>query len=240
MLHRAISNKAMTKPVKENASAWARIERASSLSSMTYARLKETILTCELQPGQPLNEIDLARRLGISRSPLREAIRQLQEEGLVEAYGRSLRVTLITRKGVHELYELRLALESFAAERAVGRISAKEIEDARSELKKVLRPLAKGDVWPFTNLDFQFHDLYVRNSGNDLLIDRVQRLRDHLTRIRRHVGIRVDHTEMAAQEHFAILEALDSRGQVGLRAAVETHIAAVGSRLTGCVRDDNA
>lgn len=234
------TDRQVTKATKQGVSPWARIERASSLSSMTYARLKQIILTCELQPGQPLNEIDLARRLGISRSPLREAIRQLQEEGLVEAYGRGSRVTPITRKGVLELYDLRLALESFAAGWAAGSISAKEIADARSDLKKVLRPLAKGDVWPFTNLDFQFHDLYVRNCGNDLLIDRVRRLRDHLTRIRRHVTIRVDHTEMAAKEHFAILEAMDSPGQVGLREAVEFHISAVGSRLAGCVREDNA
>lgn len=226
------------KPATEAASVWEQIERASSLSVKTYTRLKQIIITCELQPGEPLNEIDLARRFGISRSPLREATRQLQEEGLVEPAGRGLRVTPITRKGVWELYELRLALESFAASRATGRISLDSVESARIDLEKALRPLTRGDVWPFTNLDFQFHDLYVRSSGNDLLIDRVQRLRDHLRRIWRHVGIRADHTKLAAKEHFEILEAMSASGQSGLRDAVEKHVGAVGRRVASCVADE--
>lgn len=216
---------------------WEQIERGLSLSEKTYARLKQIIISGDLKPGQPINEIDLARRLGISRSPLRETLRQLREEGLVEASGRGLRVAPVTRRGVIELYELRLALESFAARRAAGRIARQDIDAAQAELEATAEPLARGDVWPFTNLDFQFHDLYVRNCGNSVVVDRIARLRDHLRRIWRHVGIRVDHTELAFREHHAILDAMRSGDPARLQGAVERHIAAVGERVASCVRN---
>jgi DNA-binding GntR family transcriptional regulator len=216
---------------------WEQIERGLSLSEKTYVRLKEIIISTDLKPGQVINEIDLARRLGISRSPLREALRQLQEEGLVDTCGRGMRVAPVTRRGVIELYELRLALESFAARKAAGRIGWQEIDAAQAELEKTAQPLARGDVRPFTNLDFQFHDIYVRSCGNSVLVDRIGRLRDHLRRIWRHVGIRVAHTEMAYREHSDILEAMRSGDPVRLQSAVEKHIAGVGERVASCVAE---
>jgi DNA-binding GntR family transcriptional regulator len=146
-----------------------------------------------------------------------------------------MRVAPVTRRGVIELYELRFALESFAARKAAGRISWQEIDAAQAELEKTAQPLARGDVWPFTNLDFQFHDLYVHSCGNSVLIDRIGRLRDHLRRIWRHVGIRVAHTEMAYREHGDILDAMCSGDPVRLQGAVEKHIAGVGERVASCV-----
>lgn len=217
---------------------WEQIDRGQSLSEKTYARLKELIISCDLRPGQPVNEIDLARRLGISRSPLREALRQLREEGLVETSGRGIRVAPVTRRSVAELYELRLALESFAARKAAGRITPQEIDVAQSDLERTAQPLANGDVWPFTNLDFQFHDLYVRNCGNSLLIDRIGRLRDHLRRIWNHVGIRVEDTRLAYREHEEILAAMRSGDPFRLPGAVERHVGNVGGRVAGCVTQE--
>jgi DNA-binding GntR family transcriptional regulator len=217
------------------AAEWEQIERGLSLSDKTYVRLKEIIISGDLRPDQIVNEIDLARRLGISRSPLREALRQLQEEGLVEGSGRGMRVAPVTRRGVIELYELRLALESFAARKAAGRIGRQEIDAAQAELERTAQPLARGDVSPFTDLDFQFHDLYVRNCGNSVIVDRIGRLRDHLRRIWRHVGIRVDHTEMAYREHGDILDAMRSDDPTKLQNAVEKHIAGVAERVASCV-----
>jgi DNA-binding GntR family transcriptional regulator len=214
---------------------WELIDRGQSLSEKTYARLKALIIACDLRPAQPINEIDLARRLGISRSPLREALRQLREEGLVEAHGRGMRIPPVTRRSVMELYELRLALEAFAARKAAGRIGWQEIEAARADLEKTAAPLAEGDVWPFTHLDFQFHDLYVRNCGNNLLIDRIGRLRDHLRRNWYHVGIRVEDTRLAYREHEEILAAMRTGDPGRLQGAVERHVGSVGERVANCV-----
>lgn len=220
------------------ATPWPYIERGVSLSGKTYRRIKDLLLSCELEPGKPLNEIALSRRLGISRSPLREALRQLQEECLVETWARGVRATPVTRRGILELYELRLALESFAARQAAGRIKDDDVAVAEAGLEQTAAPLAKGDVRPFTNSDFEFHDLYVRNCGNTLLIDRIGRLRDHLRRVWNHVGIRIEDTILAYQEHLEILAAIRTADSVILQQAVERHIAAVGKRVSACVIDD--
>lgn len=216
---------------------WGQIERGQSLSEKTYSRVKNLILACDLKPRQDINEFELARRLGISRSPLREALSKLAEESLVEPLGRGMRVTPVTRLNVLELYQFRMVLESFAARNAVGRITWQEIEAAQSDLESTLPSLEAGDPWPFSNLDFQFHDLYVRNCGNSLIVDRLARLRDQLRRIWKHVGISADDTLLSYREHVEILEAIRRGDRDQLQSAVERHITNVGNRVASTVRE---
>lgn len=233
-----VGNKAHIEGSEPLTAPWASIERGLSLSSKTYKRVKMLLVSCELQPGQAINEIELSRRLGISRSPLREALRQLREEWLVEESARGLRAARMTRRGIVELYELRLALESFAARQAAGRIPEFDIELADEGLKETAAPLARGDHWPFTNRDFEFHDLYVRYCGNELIIDRIGRLRDHLRRVWSYVGIRAEDTVLAYHEHVEILAAARTGDSALLQRAVERHVSACGTRVSHCLGAD--
>jgi DNA-binding GntR family transcriptional regulator len=216
---------------------WGQIERGQSLSEKTYTRVKNLILSCDLKPKQDINEFELARRLGISRSPLREALSKLAEESLVEPLGRGMRVTPVTRLNVVELYQFRMVLESFAARNAAGRISWQEIEATQRDLEATWAPLEAGDPTPFNNEDFHFHELYVRNCGNSLIIDRLGRLRDQLRRIWKHVGISAEDTRLSYREHLDILEAIRRGDRAQLQDAVERHITNVGNRVASTVRE---
>lgn len=226
--------------MRHSGDSWGQIERGQSLSEKTYERVKNLIISCDLAPNQEINEFELAKRLGISRSPLREALRQLAEENLVEPVGRGMRVTAVTPGNVAELYQFRMVLESFAARSAVGRISWSEIESAQADLESTLEPLRNGDARPFNDLDFQFHDLYVRNCGNSLIIDRLGRLRDQLRRIWQHVGISAEDTLLSYDEHLEILEATRRGDREQLQTAVERHITNVGNRMATTVKKSKA
>jgi GntR family transcriptional regulator, rspAB operon transcriptional repressor len=222
---------------KEKEKDWGRIERGQSLSEKTYARVKGLIISCNLKPTQDINEFELARQLGISRSPLREALSKLAEESLVEPLGRGMRVAPVTERNVLELYQLRMVLESFAARNAVGRISQEEISSTEAQMKATWAPLESGNPSPFNNEDFHFHELYVRNCGNSLIIDRLNRLRDQLRRIWTYVGISAEDTLLSYREHEAILDAVKLGDQAKLQVSVERHITNVGNRVAYALKE---
>ena len=109
------------------------ITRPELISDQTYESLRQLIINCQLQPGVAFVEADVARRLGISRSPLREAVRRLEEEGFIETLDGRRRVAAITAEKVLELYEFRCVLEKFAADRSEGLISLKDLDRVTSK-----------------------------------------------------------------------------------------------------------
>ncbi|WP_159014752.1 GntR family transcriptional regulator [Acidisoma sp. S159] len=223
--------------LRERQPTWAHITRSATVSTQTYLRIKQMIISCELAPGTGVNEIDISRRLGISRSPLREAFRRLEEEAFMETSGgRALRVANITPRGVSELYDVRCALEAFAAGRAED-IDPRLIQMVEAKLKLIAKDLARGKVQSFNDADFEFHDLYVRRYGNATLAAQLVGLRDHLVRIWHFAGSHLDHTKLSYEEHLDILAAIRSGKASRLQAEVTRHILAVGKRVTGFVEE---
>ena len=205
-----------------------------TLAARVYTLVKEAVISGELAPGSYHTEAAMARVLGVSRAPLREVLRRLQEEGLVEETQRpGFAITSITPKSVLELYETRFALEGFAAAKAAGNIPAGDIDAMRQAQEAAAVPLGKGDPGPFLELEFEFHNLWLRNSGNDLLVRHVDRLRDHVRRVL--AVIRPDQLDQARAsyaEHMTILDAMPGGDPAELRAAVEAHIQNVSDRMT--------
>ena len=157
-----------------------------TLAARVYTLVKEAVISGELAPGSYHTEAAMARVLVRVRAPLREVLQRLQEEGLVEETQRpGFAITSITPKSILELYETRFALEGFAAAKAAGNIPAGDIEAMRQAQEAAAVPLGKGDPGPFLELEFEFHNLWLRNSGNDLLVRHVDRLRDHVRRCSR-------------------------------------------------------
>lgn len=208
------------------------LPRRESLAQQTYDLLKEKITTGQLAPEARFSEAELARQLNISRAPLREAVRQLQEEGLLTSSdGRGLNVPPISVEMVRELYEVRLALEGAAAELAGGRIPDKQVRHMRKALDALRDPIMAGDPHGFAELDHTFHDLWVRNCGNSLLTQHTERLRDHLRRVFAYAGGLPEHTKQAFREHESILLAIEDGDPATVRSEVENHIRSVSGRL---------
>lgn len=205
--------------------------KAPSLADQAYEALKEWIVVGDLAAGVPLSENDLARRFSISRSPLREAVRRLQDEGLLEPSGpRGFSVPPIGVGLVRDVYGVRRALETAAAETAVA-IPRDEIARMRERLDEQVVQVRQGDLAPFNDNDFAFHDLFVAHCGNRLLIDHLARLRGNLSRIINYAGQFPEHTMASCEEHLAIMAAMESGSTAELRHTVDVHIRGVTERL---------
>jgi len=220
-----------------NESAIQPLARPELISDQTYESIRQLIISCQLQPGVPFVEADIARRLGISRSPLREAVRRLEEEGFIETQDGRRRVAPITAEKVLELYEFRCVLEKFAADRSEGLISLKDIERVSSKFDQLAAELDRRNVQPFNDADFEFHQLFIGRCGNRLIVGQLAKLESQLKRVMNFFRKRVGHTKLALQEHLEIVEAIRSPKPGALAKAVERHILAVGHRVSEFVRE---
>ncbi len=205
-------------------------QRAPSLAEQAYDTLRRLIIRGDLNAGMTLSENEFAKKFSISRSPLREAIRRLQEEGLLDASGpRGFRVPPITTDLVRQVYGVRLALESAAA--AEAEVPVAEIASARAKLAAIRTDLDRGETQSFTESDFEFHDVFISNCGNPMLIRHIGRLRNNIARIITYADQFNEHIEMSYAEHVLILEALESRDHEQARKAVANHVGNVTSRV---------
>jgi DNA-binding GntR family transcriptional regulator len=206
-------------------------QRGVSLAEQVYQTLRTWVITGAIEPGVALSENDLARRFSISRAPLREAIRRLQEEGMLTASGpRGLSVPPLSVDLVRQVYGVRHALEVEAAANATG-IDPKDIARMRKRMADADTAMLHGDLDRFTQSDFDFHDLFVRRCGNAMLIDNITRLHGHVQRIIYFAGTLDEHSRRSLEEHLVILDAMETGRSDLLRDAVSAHIEGVSSRL---------
>ena len=213
------------------------IARPELISDQTYESIRQLIINCQLQPGVPFVEADVARRLGISRSPLREAVQRLEEEGFIETLDGRRKVAAITAEKVLQLYEFRCVLEKFAADRSEGLISLKELDRVTSKFDHIAAELDQRNVQPFNDADFEFHQLFIGRCGNPLIVTQLAKLESQLKRVMNFFGNRVGHTKLAFEEHLEIVEAIRAPKPGMLAKAVERHILAVGRRVSEFVRE---
>jgi len=211
------------------------LSRGKTLAEQTSELLREMIVSGEIPANSVLTEYELARQLSISRSPLREALHRLQDEGLLESIGhRGVIVPPVTRSFVRNLYDVREALEVKAAELASPPPEA-DLQRARETLLAARSLLDTGDASAFTAADFDFHNLYIARCENPLLQKQVSRIRSSIRRVHIFANPLTDHIYQSADEHTAILEALESGAMEEVPSLVSRHIRGVSGRLAGYV-----
>ena len=138
------------------------------LRDVVFNTLRKAILTGELKPGERLMEIHLANKLGVSRTPIREAIRKLELEGLVIMIPRrGAEVAQITEKSLKDVLEVRRALDALCAELACDRISEEEIKRLKQACDEFGRAVVTGDATTIAAADVAFHDIIVRSRCTD-------------------------------------------------------------------------
>jgi DNA-binding GntR family transcriptional regulator len=155
----------------------------AAITQPVYERIKHDVVAGTLAPGAPLVETLLAERYAVSRTPIREALRQLERDGLVERVGRSMRVRYFTAEQIYEIYEVRGILEGAAARAAADRHRPFDVD----RLRDLLGRLEDGelDVEQRATLNRAFHAAIWRASHNSILIEHIERL--YLTSIG-HMG----------------------------------------------------
>ena len=148
------------------------------LRDVVFNTLRQAILRGELKPGERLMEIQLADKLGVSRTPIREAIRKLELEGLVLMIPRrGAEVAEITEKSLRDVLEVRGALEELAVELACDRITEEGIEQLKVAAKEFEQALQSGDVTTYAEADVKFHDVIYLATENQRLIQLLYNLR---------------------------------------------------------------
>ena len=146
-----------------------------ALGSQVAAALREAIAAGELMRGERLIEVDLAEQFGVSRGPIRDAIRILQLEGLVESQSPGMVVTGIDQDGINEVYSLRGAIEGLAVRLVVARRDDGRYEDLTRHVEAMERAAAANDPAGFAQADVAFHNEICRISGHRRLADVWQR-----------------------------------------------------------------
>ncbi len=181
-----------------------------------------------LAGGQSLNELELAERLQVARSTLREALARLEIRGIaVRARGRGLVVRRLDRRDVSDLYELREHLEALAARRAAERFSQSSPAQATqlAEARRQWRAAAKDRSLPaFSDLNREFHQWVISAAGNRHLPDMLDRTLMMLFTAQFRNWLVPTHLEQAAQEHLAILDAIEAGDGRAAESAMRRHV----------------
>lgn len=140
------------------------------LSKMVFDVLRERIISGRLKPGKRINELEIQREMATSRSPIREALRLLELEGLVEILPRrGAFVRQLSAEDLHEAILVRAQLESLAAALAAERITVEQLRELESSLKELDNALSSGNVELYTETHYRFHETFIRASGNQTL-----------------------------------------------------------------------
>lgn len=194
-------------------------------SDRAYRTLRDEIIDWDLPPGSVLGEVEQSTRLGVSRTPLREALARLTADGLVAAQaGRGLVVTDVSLENIRELFEVRRALEEQAARLAAERGSAEVFLEFERAFLQVPDLLEKDDParHQYYDLVRRFDEAVDDAVANPYLVTALRSLRTHLVRIRRNAKDDPGRLRSAASEHLAIVQAIIAHD--GELAAHATHL----------------
>jgi DNA-binding GntR family transcriptional regulator len=200
-----------------------------------YRIIKQRIIEGILAPGLPINEIDLATDLNVSKTPVREALRQLEREGLVTTTpGRGSMVSPITFKDIREIYEMREIIECCAAKRGALRCDEAEVRESKKQLEKMLGKNPNPESFPWGEEE-NVHKLIIKSVGNQKLYDTYMGIQDHIIRIRIQFlnrYTRQRHDELI-REHIQILDAFLDGDAEKAELAVQTHLRNAAAHFMG-------
>ncbi len=188
------------------------VERHLTLRERIVDFVKESIIKGGLKPGERVPEPELAERFGISRTPIREAFRQLESEGFITFTPRKgAIVSPITDKDVIEFYAIKGLLEGYAAKMACCKIGEKEIQRMADLNSQMERCADKNDVKNFFKLDNQLHDVFLKLCGNDKLYNFIHTIVQQFERFRRTSLSLPGRMQSSVKQHNEIIEAFKKR-----------------------------
>lgn len=199
--------------------------RNHTLNHSIYETLRQMIADGTLVTGSRIDERAISEQLGVSRTPLREAIAKLAKEGLVEQRPyRGNFVRAFSRKQVDDLYETRMVLEGLAARRAVANLTDEALAELTAILDDIQEALSRLDMEAFSAADQRFHATIAHLSGNETVIESLERLRAQVQLVRMAANRDPGLVERTARERPEILAALRDRDADRAGRLMEEHI----------------
>lgn len=213
-----------------------RLSQPLSRAELAVDAIRKAILGGAFQPGQQLVERTLAAQLGVSKTPIREALRSLESSGLLESHPtRGVVVRRVDGKLVEDLYEFRLLLEPTAVRLAVPSHDPALLHQAQSILENARKRAGQHDLSELSQLNRTFHELLYQTCPNELIKSGLRGMRDQLTLIAAS-GWRAEPSwEFERREHLAIFEAVKNGKADEASALTHDHIESAWRRLLSAV-----
>lgn len=216
------------------------IKRGSGLVEDAYSRIREDIMSLKIPPNTRIAVDSLVRELGVSQTPIREALSMLEANGLVtkQRFVGYCTAPTLNRRQFEELFEIRLLVEPYAARRAAERMSDKaviELSGLALQMNPDQSTQSRASYDHFADQDAAFHELIARGSGNPLIAESLSRLHIHLHifRLRFHREV----THEAYTEHALVTRALQERNPEQAEATMRAHLERSYERLVKFTRE---
>jgi len=199
-------------------------------------RLRDMIIEGQLPPGSRINEVQLGAKLGVSRTPLREAIKFVASEGLIELVpGRGALIKVLTPRDVQEMLQVVTALETMAAREACRVATAEQIAALRGVHDEMMRCYESGNRLEYYKYNQAIHSGLVRLSGNRFLAEQHEAIQLRMKRIRYLGNAAPDNWRGAVAEHAAMIAALEARDEQALSRAVTKHLDQTWARVQNVI-----
>jgi len=196
-----------------------------SLQKDIYNKLKTAIIYGELLPGEKLSEIELAKKMNVSRTPIREVFRQLQTESYLNvAPNKGAYVSKLSPDEIEEIYNIVGLLEGYAAELTAQKIKDLELKELKKLQKKLIFYASKKRYRDYVEENTKFHHLITRLSGNNNLLKIITELRTRIYRYRLMSVTIPGYLEKYAIEHEKIIDALGERDSDRARKYMKEHV----------------
>ena len=210
------------------------------LRDVVYNTLREAILKGELKPGERLMEMHLANKLGVSRTPIREAIRMLELEGLAVTIPRKgAQVAKMTEKDLQDVLEVRDALEGLAVVCACERMSNEQFEDLKAAMKEFVAAIKSNDVRKIAETDEAFHDVIYNAAANPKLQNIINSAREQMYRYRYEYIKDSSVYDQLIEEHNAIIEGFEKRDVSIVSEIIHTHLSNQMDAVREVIREQN-
>jgi len=202
-----------------------RFIESPNLRDRVYEILKKSIVFQEIPAGEKIDEEGLARQLGVSRTTIRETLCRLENEGMVKVIPRrGAFVVKHSKEKITEILMVREVLEGFAARLAVDYIDGKSIGKMKSLFEEFSESNLRDRSRDYTQADLEFHNLIIKASGNNLLINIMNTLNDHIQMVRIQTVTHEGRVEQSLAEHFKIIQAMEQKDHSSAEYLMREHI----------------
>lgn len=196
-----------------------------SLDKLAYEKIKEAILTFQFLPNQALVEGELASQLGISKTPVRDALMRLEKEGLVTRIPyKGTYVSDINNQDMANIFQIRIVLEGLAIRLATDNLTEEDLAQMQQSINDYSKALQDKDVSRSSRINSEFHNIIIQRCSNPRLVTMLHNLDDHLKRYRLLSISQGTRTDKSVPEHQRILEACRLRNAQAAEEAMRQHL----------------
>lgn len=185
--------------------------KTTSLADQVFDHLEEGIFDGQYPPGTILTELRISKELGVSRTPVREALRRLEQEQLIQETGKGSLVLGLSPRDVQDIYDIRLRTEGLAARWAAQRITPEQLKQLQEVTELQSFYLSRGDMDKLKSIDTEFHMILYAACGSPVLQGILTGLHRKIQRFRQRSLAQGSRAARAVQEHQAILQALSAK-----------------------------